>query len=170
MARHATERQVYCQKDRRPIVANGDIANRSHLSIRVCKMSASFEAYSIEYAILCDQVRREDNGKRIAIGIYGRNILLQQFPAKLALSLFMLMRPKKTGLTKIEFRALLDDTVVATFGGEIAISDLNVDHVDTPPTIISLAHAGKLEFHMRSKETEPWQPILSVIAESAPTS
>lgn len=41
---------------------------------------------TIAAAFLCDDVRREDNGKMIAIGIYGNRIFVNAFPAILRLS------------------------------------------------------------------------------------
>jgi hypothetical protein len=39
--------------------------------------------------IVCDDIRREDNGKEIIIGVYSGSIVVPQFPATLLLSLWV---------------------------------------------------------------------------------
>ena len=43
----------------------------------------------LQQTLLCDDVRREDNGKQILIGIYGNDVLLPGFPANITLCLWM---------------------------------------------------------------------------------
>ena len=43
----------------------------------------------LDYAILCDDIRKEDNGKMMLIGIYSGDILVPTFPSKLPLSMLL---------------------------------------------------------------------------------
>jgi hypothetical protein len=42
------------------------------------------ENYKIRSVIICDDIRREDNGKEICIGVYAGIIITSRFPAVLA--------------------------------------------------------------------------------------
>ena len=58
---------------------------------------------SIRGAILCDDVRKEDNGKILLIGVYSSDILVRQFPFKKNLCLW-LHGPAERGEYKIQVR------------------------------------------------------------------
>lgn len=42
--------------------------------------------------ILCDQIRQEDNGKYILIGVYSGGVMVSAFPATFALAMMLQMR------------------------------------------------------------------------------
>lgn len=67
----------------------------------------------ISSAILCDEIRREDNGKMIAIGIYGNRIFVGGFPATLRLSALLNVSFPNAGNHKLKVRLSL--------GGEMKI-------------------------------------------------
>ena len=125
-------------------------------------MRADFKSYSVDYAFLCDQMRREDNGKRIAIGIYSRDIVPGMIPTIIPVSLVLAFNGKKLGPTKLDLRALLDGAIVGSLEGDMMIADLGNDMLDTPPLPISLPHTGVLTFQLRDAPTAAWQPVLSV--------
>jgi len=62
----------------------------------------------IEYAIVCDDVRREDNGKFIIIGAYGSDIRVSSSPANLRLSLLVATRSETEHQTLVSIRVTLD--------------------------------------------------------------
>lgn len=62
----------------------------------------------IEYAIVCDDVRREDNGKFIIIGAYGSDIRVSSTPAKLRLSLLVAARSETEHKTLFSIRVTQD--------------------------------------------------------------
>jgi len=43
----------------------------------------------IASALVCDDIRKEENGKAILIGVYGNNIILSKFPVTMHLSLWL---------------------------------------------------------------------------------
>jgi hypothetical protein len=45
----------------------------------------------VEYAFFCDDVRREDNGKFIFVGVYTQQLSIATFPQLLNLSFFTFM-------------------------------------------------------------------------------
>ena len=60
---------------------------------------------AIKYAIICDSVRREDNGKLIAVGIYAYNILVPEFPITLFLALMFATDMHEKTITNFELLA-----------------------------------------------------------------
>jgi hypothetical protein len=58
----------------------------------------------VHSVIICDDVRREQNGKDILIGVYSGDILVQNFPFILPLSMWMEYAPPKSGPNDIFIR------------------------------------------------------------------
>lgn len=55
-------------------------------------------AIKVEYTIICDEVRREDNGKMIIIGVYFGAIVVAQIPLVLpSLTFFQLLKGDRPG-------------------------------------------------------------------------
>lgn len=66
----------------------------------------------IEYAIVCDDLRREDNGKLIIIGVYAKDIQVQKFPAILPLQFVLAIRSYKKGSISIDVRILQENAEI----------------------------------------------------------
>jgi hypothetical protein len=45
-----------------------------------------FPLITVKHVVVCDDIRREDNGKEILIGVYSGGIIVPQFPVPLALA------------------------------------------------------------------------------------
>lgn len=54
-------------------------------------MSSSSQDMKILSALICDDVRREDNGKEILIGVYSGSILIPTIPANIMLTAWINM-------------------------------------------------------------------------------
>jgi hypothetical protein len=54
--------------------------------------------------IVCDDIRREDNGKALLIGAYAGDILVPQFPAAVQLSFYVTGIAKNAAASIAEFR------------------------------------------------------------------
>lgn len=89
-------------------------------------------------AVLCDYVRKEENGKYILIGVYTGNILLSEFHKEIALSAFLqgsLTEPKKDN--QVSFRYQLDKKEVALLGGTISNPKDNSEVTfNIPPVVV----------------------------------
>ncbi len=57
----------------------------------------------IASALVCDDIRKEENGKAILIGVYSNNIILSTFPVTIPLSLW-LQGKAKDGDYRLELR------------------------------------------------------------------
>jgi hypothetical protein len=73
----------------------------------------------INYGLVCDAVRREDNGKLILIGVYGGNIGLPRFPATLILALVLDAESKQPGSTTLSARVRMGRKVIAESTGRV---------------------------------------------------
>ncbi len=62
----------------------------------------------IVYAIVCDDVRREDNGKLIIIGAYASDIRIPSHSANLRLSLVVAVRSETKHQTLVSARVMQD--------------------------------------------------------------
>ncbi|MFN3462818.1 MAG: hypothetical protein ACK4X1_01960 [Terricaulis sp.] len=109
--------------------------------------------FKIDYAIVCDQVRREDNGKLLFIGVYGTSLLLNTFPGTVALSLIMKVRPTKLGDSNLQFRAMLEGDELAS--GEITfhLSSHEPAFAGLPPLPLQIGKPGQLKWEARSGTT-----------------
>jgi hypothetical protein len=63
----------------------------------------------ISAVLTCDQVRREDNGKAIIIGVYVSDILLPQIPTMLGMTWYIQGINKVEGEYEMEFQISLED-------------------------------------------------------------
>lgn len=58
----------------------------------------------IKSVVVCDDARREDNGKYILIGVYLGSIVAFSFPLQLGLCFFVEAEAKAIGLASIDFK------------------------------------------------------------------
>ena len=73
---------------------------------------------NIKFVLCCDDIRKEDNGKLIAIGIYGDYIILNRSPVKINLAFLMWASSQEAGDYSAKFNVYLEPTVesVASIG------------------------------------------------------
>jgi hypothetical protein len=101
----------------------------------------------ISFAIVCDDVRREDNGKLILIGVYGENIVLPQIPAPMVLCVVLFIETKEEFRTQGTFRARMEDQILAE-------APINLDYkkgkgiVSYSGIPVAIQKAGNLTFEL----------------------
>ena len=81
-------------------------------------------ALNHQYTLVCDDVRREDNGKLMVIGLYTPGIVLIQFPVTLPkLTFLTCFDPTETGSWELDFRLKhLPTSALAGPTGQVQIS------------------------------------------------
>ncbi len=114
-------------------------------------MIAELASVSFEYALICDDVRREGNGKFIFIGVYGNNILLDAFPATIRLRLVTRLIPKKHEFP-LGIRVKRNGEEFAVMKGNVVSSELEPDVSPTPEFAVELTEPGILEFEVSDEE------------------
>lgn len=85
-------------------------------------MNTTSPKIKFEYAIVCDDVRREENGKMIIIGVYANDIVVASYPSNLKLSIVLAVHSDAAVQTPIRTRFLLDSNVVMEGGATISLS------------------------------------------------
>lgn len=122
--------------------------------------SASAPRVIVKNVVLCDTIRREDNGKHILIGVYSGSIAVPEFPVNLALGIWIRFDLPGTDEAKIDCQLLAGETVVG-----------NIDAIPIRPGPSSLAlcgifaqmsEAGNLVLQFRQPGGE-WETVESVI-------
>jgi hypothetical protein len=71
---------------------------------------------NVEYAFFCDDVRREDNGKFIFIGVYTQQLSVPRFPQPLSLSFFIHGKNIGIGKQPFQIRVLFMPGELPVFG------------------------------------------------------
>jgi len=108
--------------------------------------------FKVEYSIVCDHIRREDNGKLILIGVYGGSILVPSLPAAFGLSQFVRVTPTGPGAADVEFRVLFEGTEIAKAEAHLAIGPTQDQAlISLGPFPIAVDRAGMLRFEIREK-------------------
>lgn len=119
----------------------------------------------IENVIICDEVRKEDNGKHLIIGVYPNNMLVPEFPANLAPSIWMQLYLDQDKDTEIEFRIRQDDGKILGRGtGVLPMSRTQPATTSLPPSLIKVQKACVLSFQIREKGAR-WKTLKKVPVE-----
>lgn len=120
----------------------------------------------ISNCIVCDEVRIENNGKHILIGVYPHNIQVPQFPHRQLLTMWMQFNTGEAGVVDIEFRVLDEKHAVKVAGG----GHVEVEDKSLPATIpigsfpIEIQAPTKLIFQFR-KAGKRWQTVNTLTVE-----
>lgn len=84
-------------------------------------------AISHKYTLLCDDIRQENTGKFIILGLYTPDIHVPAVPFALpALSFFVLLEADRPGVTNISFRLTQGDRIIAGGSGQMSIARVGV--------------------------------------------
>lgn len=115
-----------------------------------------------ETAILCDQVRREDNGKLILIGVYGGDILVDSYPATLGLTAYVEGEVLEPGFFEAEFQFI--DGTGAEMSPELKVTSGDRQfvrgHFAVPVVAVLTFHkSGNCVF--RVKDGDKWKTLLT---------
>ena len=116
------------------------------------------ERLRVNFWVICDEVRREDNGKLFFIGVYGSSIVVHVVPTTLMLWIALSMKVEEAGLFPIEIRALFNDETIQSGKGEVKFESSGVHFTAIPNMLIrDIKDEGTLEFQIRSQGDEDWQ-------------
>ncbi len=113
-------------------------------------------------ALVCDEVRRETDGKDIIIGAYGGDVLIGIFPVTISLSLWTSLETSGTGDIKTDIRVVnREKKVLAELKG--------ISHVEgrvqrsslfTPKIKLYIEKPTELRFQLRVREGR-WKTVVS---------
>lgn len=125
------------------------------------------------FALFCDDIRHESNGKQILIGVYTGDILPTQFPALFSVSIWIAFERVNDipGELPIEFRVI--NTQGSSLGYGSARLYLTEDPHDGAITLpglpLQLTQPDTLTFQLKQADG-PWESIRTTHVKSQPTS
>lgn len=113
------------------------------------------------FAVFCDDIRREDNGKELLIGVYSGNLQVPVLPAPVMLSVWVPFERSGIGKVPIEFRILGPDDRIIGYG-TIELNFTDADHtVGSLPLrglTAMLIRPGEITFQLRQHD-ELWATV-----------
>lgn len=119
---------------------------------------------TIKAALMCDEVRREDNGKGFFIGVYQGDVTVKEFPAALRLTWVLLAQPRRSTEREMEFKLTYDEntedpkTILAKL--EIQSGPLEgMEEVQIILPDVVLTFNGPTTLTLSLKDDEQWNPI-----------
>lgn len=122
----------------------------------------------LDSIIICDDVRREDNGKLILIGVYPSGIGVGKFPATVAVDVVVFFRPQKAGKVcfRVEFvRSWNNQATGGNVNMELIppqdekLKDIQeIQHVTIGKLVLTLEEVGQLTLKYKY-EDEDWEEI-----------
>ena len=118
---------------------------------------------AVDFALVCDEVRREDNAKLIFLGVFGRDIGVNQLPATISLTLVVFVDARILGETDIEVEAFAGEASINKARGHIAIHAAGKNVFSIPGLLFpGLQNACDLHFTWRELPNGKPRTILTV--------
>ena len=114
----------------------------------------------IHFGLVCDEVRREDNGKLIVIGAYGSSLIPSAVPANLLLSVLVSLEAA-AGPAALDFQVLHGDKVIAKGTGTFQFESAGQTLFAIPKIGLREVGEGLLRFELR-QAGDKWQPLCSI--------
>jgi hypothetical protein len=114
----------------------------------------------LQFAFICDDARREDNGKILLIGVYGQTMVLSQLPAQLLLCQVTWFETDSPRNSPFKSRVFLDETLITEGGGELHFAE-GVSIALFPRIPIFIDKPGKLIFQVRMEAGE-WETAVTM--------
>ena len=116
-----------------------------------------------EIALLCDDVRREQSGKDILIGVYAGDVLVPQLPIQIPIACWLLVKPKKTGDLEFDLRIKAPGSAPPFEMKVVAnVSDSSEPFAFfSPPIGIRIESEGSMQIFGKPKSSQKWKNILT---------
>ncbi len=80
-------------------------------------------ALKVLYSLLCDDIRREDNGKLIIIGLYGADVVLPVAPVALRFDYLLALRADAPGDAEAKVRVIHNGRPIFAATGKMHFAD-----------------------------------------------
>lgn len=110
-------------------------------------------SFKFRFAFICEDARREDNGKMMFLGVYGQNIIVKELPFQSALCMPVWFEALQRLDGRLGFRVMCDGELQSEGGGTIQ-SEVGLSVLSMQPIFVHLEKPGLLEFQIRFSEDE----------------
>ncbi|HMB11451.1 hypothetical protein [Saliniramus sp.] len=96
-------------------------------------LGAEIPAFRLINAVFCEDIRREDNGKDMLLGVYGGDIVIARCPIRVGVSLWLqyVSAPAKAGETGIHLRLRFE-------GHDEPVSQIGLPFMEEGETTLAL--------------------------------
>ena len=122
----------------------------------------------IHNAIICDQVRKEDTGKHLLLGVYPTDILVSDFPATIILVLWMQLHMDRNGQFDVEFQIRKDRKTISRYKATMSVKDYLIPQTFAlPPAPINIDGECTLSFQIREKNKR-WKMVKKIPVKKNP--
>jgi hypothetical protein len=122
-------------------------------------------APSVKYGILCEDIRREDNGKLLVIGMYGGSVEVSEIPATLVFTILIAMNSEIQAESEIEVIMTLNEGQLSRAAGKVNFAGKGLALLSLPPIPLSIKEEGELAIKARLDDgpwTELWNGPISM--------
>lgn len=112
-------------------------------------------------ALICDDWRREDNGKEILIGIYTGGIVVPQMPIVLQVCLWLYIQPQEVGDADFDVR-ILDPSDKEVLQGNFQFHVASIEFPTTVPLVrlpLQIGQLGTSKFQWKAPGHD-WETIV----------
>lgn len=124
--------------------------------------------FDISSVVLCDEVRQENNGKHILIGVYIHAVLVEDFPANLLLSVWIELKPKEVGNFTGQIRVIKDDESVLLRGkSQITVENLDPTSAQYSRLPLEFQAGGDYFFQWKWGDNE-WETVKEFTVQKRP--
>lgn len=117
----------------------------------------------VDFAILCEDVRTEANGKNILIGVYSGNVLVRQFPLVVHLMYWIAISNLSPGRQAIVYK--IHDGRDATYADytidfDVGHTTESVGAIPTRPCLVTMNGPGRIVLSVKAGGGS-WTDVLS---------
>jgi hypothetical protein len=130
------------------------------------------EMPKVQVALLCDDVRREVNGKEIIIGVYSEHVYITAFPAMIVVTLYMKVTLAKSNIKyPIEFRVINASGNHLVPVGKLMLETINAAYSSSVifgPIPLQIQSPGIISFQLRPDGSDDWSTIITLDVTQAP--
>jgi hypothetical protein len=120
---------------------------------------------NVTAALVCDDVRKEINGKDILIGVYSGGILVPQFPGEVTMALYLQYEPTVTGK--------IDGSIRLTNGGDttfyqgnfnVSIARVELSSMAFPSVVMPVFAPTNYVFEIKESGETEWRVVKRIFA------
>ena len=125
--------------------------------------------FDVLSAVLCDDVRQENNGKYILIGVYVHSVVVTDFPANISLTVWIEIKPNEVGEFPGEIRVTKEDQSVL-LRGEAKITTNNLEPTTAMFNGMPLEFQGGGDYFFQWKigDDDEWQTVKDFTVQKQP--
>lgn len=117
-------------------------------------------------ALICEDIRREENGKLSLSGVFGGEIVVDRLPAVLVLSFLVIANVAVAIDCEVDFRLRLDDVTLFEGKGKITPKAPGRSLLPIGRQLVKIAKPGILRFEERPAGSK-WRLLLACPVRSA---